>query len=348
MKEEGHLAIPLIAIIGLLASGYTPMKAALAGIIISIATAMLRANTRMDFNDIIDGLVKGARGALGVLIACASAGMIIGIVTKTGVGLKLASALVDVAAGNFMLLLFCTMITSLILGMGVPTTANYVITSTIAAPALIQLGVPILAAHMFVFYFGIIADITPPVALAAYAGSAISGGDPLMAKDHELEWLIKHLENIPHLKRLRIHSRLPVVIPQRITDEFCRLLAQTRLQKILVTHVNHANEIDADFAHAMAKLKDCGVVLLNQSVLLKNVNDDALILKTLSDRLFSVGILPYYLHLLDKVEGATHFYLNDAQALKIYKELQRISSGYLVPKLAREIGGEPNKTLYSS
>ena len=93
--------------------------------------------------------------------------------------MKLASALVDVAAGNFMLLLFCTMITSLILGMGVPTTANYVITSTIAAPALIQLGVPILAAHMFVFYFGIIADITPPVALAAYAGSAISGGDPL-------------------------------------------------------------------------------------------------------------------------------------------------------------------------
>ena len=175
-----------------------------------------------------------------------------------------------------------------------------------------------------------------------------SGGDPLMAKDHELEWLIKHLENIPHLKRLRIHSRLPVVIPQRITDAFCRLLSQTRLQKILVTHVNHANEIDADFAHAMAKLKDCGVVLLNQSVLLKNVNDDALILKTLSDRLFSVGILPYYLHLLDKVEGATHFYLNDAQALKIYKELQRISSGYLVPKLAREIGGEPNKTLYSS
>lgn len=179
MKEEGHLAIPLIAIIGLLASGYTPMKAALAGIFISILTAMLRKNTRMSIPDIVDGLVKGARGALGVIIACASAGMIIGIVTKTGVGLKLASALVTVAAGNFMLLLVCTMLTSLILGMGVPTTANYVITSTIAAPALIQLGVPILAAHMFVFYFGIIADITPPVALAAYAGSAISGGDPL-------------------------------------------------------------------------------------------------------------------------------------------------------------------------
>ena len=179
LKEEGHLAIPLIAIIGLLASGYTPMKAALAGIFISIASAMLRANTRMSIPDIIDGLIKGARGALGVLIACSSAGMIIGIVTKTGAGLKLASALVDIAAGNFILLLFCTMITSLILGMGVPTTANYVITSTIAAPALISLGVPILAAHMFVFYFGIIADITPPVALAAFAGSAISGGDPL-------------------------------------------------------------------------------------------------------------------------------------------------------------------------
>lgn len=179
MKEEGHLAIPLIAIIALLASGYTPMKAALAGIFISIGSAMLRASTRMNFYDIVDGLIKGARGALGVIIACASAGMIIGIVTKTGVGLKLASALVTVAAGNFMLLLLCTMLTSLILGMGVPTTANYVITSTIAAPALIQLGVPILAAHMFVFYFGIIADITPPVALAAYAGSAISGGDPL-------------------------------------------------------------------------------------------------------------------------------------------------------------------------
>ena len=179
MHEEGHLALPLIAIIGLLVSGYTPMKAALAGIVISIIAAMLRENTRMSMKDIVDGLIKGARGALGVLIACASAGMIIGIVTKTGVGLKLASVLVELAGGNFMLLLVCTMITSLLLGMGVPTTANYVITSTIAAPALVNLGVPILAAHMFVFYFGIIADITPPVALAAFAGSAISGGDPL-------------------------------------------------------------------------------------------------------------------------------------------------------------------------
>lgn len=179
LKEEGHLAIPLIAIIYLLSTGFTPMKAALAGIAISIGAAMLRKSTRMTFGDIVDGLIKGARGALGVLMACAAAGIIIGVVTKTGVGLKLASALVSLSAGNFLLLLFCTMITSLILGMGVPTTANYVITSTIAAPALVSLGVPILAAHMFVFYFGIIADITPPVALAAFAGAAISGGNPL-------------------------------------------------------------------------------------------------------------------------------------------------------------------------
>lgn len=179
MKEQGHLAIPLVVIIGLLSSGYTPMKAALWGIFISIGTAMLRKNTRMKLSDVVDGLIQGARGCLGVLIACAAAGIIIGVVTKTGVGLKMASTLVELASGNFLLLLICTMVTSLILGMGVPTTANYVITSTIVAPALVGAGVPILAAHMFVFYFGIIADITPPVALAAYAGSAIAGGNPL-------------------------------------------------------------------------------------------------------------------------------------------------------------------------
>jgi TRAP-type uncharacterized transport system fused permease subunit len=113
------------------------------------------------------------------MIACASAGIIIGIVTKTGVGLKLAGALIDLAGGQLLPAMFFTMITSLILGMGVPTTANYVITSTIAAPALIQMGVPLMAAHLFVFYFGIIADVTPPVALAAYAGAGISGGNPM-------------------------------------------------------------------------------------------------------------------------------------------------------------------------
>ena len=175
-----------------------------------------------------------------------------------------------------------------------------------------------------------------------------SGGDPLMAKDHELNWLIKNLENIPHLQRLRIHTRLPVVIPQRITPELCKMLSESRFHTVLVTHINHPNEIDTTLSAAIFKLKQAGVVLLNQSVLLKNINDDAQILKQLSDKLFSINILPYYLHLLDKVEGASHFYIEDEKALNIYKILQSITSGYLVPKLAREIAKEPNKTLYTA
>lgn len=179
LKERGHLAIPLVVIIYLLVSGFTPMRAALWAIVLSIVASSLRKSTRMKPIEIVRGLENGARNVLGVLVACASAGIIIGVVTKTGVGLKLASALLDLSGGMLLPTMFFTMITSIILGMGVPTTANYVITSTIAAPALVQMGVPVLAAHMFVFYFGIIADVTPPVALAAFAGSAISGGKPL-------------------------------------------------------------------------------------------------------------------------------------------------------------------------
>lgn len=179
-KERGHLAIPLIVIVYLLVTGYTPMRAALVAIVLSIAVSCLRKNTRISVKDVVKGLEAGAKGVLGVAIACASAGIIIGVVTKTGVGLKLASGLLALSGGYLLPTMFFTMITSLVLGMGVPTTANYVITSTIAAPALLQLGVPTLAAHMFVFYFGIIADVTPPVALAAYAASGISGGKPLM------------------------------------------------------------------------------------------------------------------------------------------------------------------------
>lgn len=173
----------------------------------------------------------------------------------------------------------------------------------------------------------------------------LSGGDPLMAKDHEIDWLLNELEQIPHIKTLRIHSRLPVVIPNRITTELCARLEKSHLNVVLVNHINHANEIDALFAEKMQPLKQAGVVLLNQSVLLKNINDNAQTLKALSDKLFACGILPYYLHLLDKVEGASHFYVSDEKAGEIYRELQRITSGYLVPKLVREIGGEPNKTL---
>lgn len=177
--EKGHLAIPLIVIIYLLVSGYTPMRAALAAIALSIICACLRKSTRISFKQIVQGLIDGSKGVLGVLIACATAGIIIGVVTKTGVGLKVATALLDLAGGKLLPAMFFTMITSLILGMGVPTTANYVITSTIAAPALIQMQVPVLAAHMFAFYFGIVADVTPPVALAAYAGAGIAGANPM-------------------------------------------------------------------------------------------------------------------------------------------------------------------------
>ncbi len=179
LKTRGHLAIPLLVIVWLLVSGYTPMRAALVAIILSIVVSSLKASTRMSPAEIVHGLETGARNVLGVLVACAAAGIIIGVVTKTGVGLKLASALLDLSGGMILPSMFLTMITAILLGMGVPTTANYVITSTIAAPALIQMGVPILAAHMFVFYFGIIADVTPPVALAAYAGSGIAGGNAL-------------------------------------------------------------------------------------------------------------------------------------------------------------------------
>ena len=178
VKERGHLFIPLIAIIYVLTEGSTPIWAALTGLGLSILAGMVKKETRMNFRDILNALEAGARGALGVAIACATAGIIVGVVTLTGVGLKMAHGLVDIAAGSLLLTLFFTMIASLILGMGAPTTANYVITSTIAAPALVLLGVPLLAAHMFVFYFGIIADITPPVALAAYAGSGIAKSDP--------------------------------------------------------------------------------------------------------------------------------------------------------------------------
>ncbi|KAA8995361.1 EF-P beta-lysylation protein EpmB [Affinibrenneria salicis] len=171
-----------------------------------------------------------------------------------------------------------------------------------------------------------------------------SGGDPMMAKDHELDWLIDAIEQIPHIRRLRIHSRLPVVIPARITEALCRRFAASRLQIILVTHINHANEIDDDLRQAMRRLRRAGVTLLNQSVLLRGVNNDADALAALSHALFDAGILPYYLHVLDKVQGAAHFLVDDNEARMLIKTLLTRVSGYLVPRLAREIGGEASKT----
>jgi TRAP transporter 4TM/12TM fusion protein len=178
MRERGHLFVPLFAIIIFLSIGFTPLYAALMGLVTCIIAGAMKKVTRMSPRQIADGFELGARNAIGVALACASAGIIIGAITLTGLGLKLGNGLVELAGGNLPLTLIFTMITSIILGMGVPTTANYIITSTIAAPALIQLGVHPLAAHMFVFYFGIVADITPPVALAAYAGSGIAKSNP--------------------------------------------------------------------------------------------------------------------------------------------------------------------------
>ncbi|MGQ9859353.1 MAG: TRAP transporter permease [Thermodesulfobacteriota bacterium] len=179
MRERGHLFFPLIAIIAFLSAGFTPLYAALMGLVVCVGAGALRKSTRMSVREIADAFELGARNAVGVALACASAGTIIGVVTLTGLGLKLANGLVELAGGQLLPTLFFTMITSLILGMGAPTTANYIITSTIAAPALILLNVHPLAAHMFVFYFGIVADITPPVALAAYAGSGIAKSNPM-------------------------------------------------------------------------------------------------------------------------------------------------------------------------
>ncbi len=185
-----YLLLPIVAIIVLMLTGTPVMHAALYGIIISIGVAMFNKDTRLKPMDVIEALVEGARTALGVVAATACAGIIVGVVVKTGLGLSLANSLVALAGGSIILTLIFVMIASLILGMGAPTTANYVITSTIAAPAIVALLSPntpqelvplvvLLSAHFFVFYFGIIADITPPVALAAFAASGISGGDPI-------------------------------------------------------------------------------------------------------------------------------------------------------------------------
>lgn len=173
----------------------------------------------------------------------------------------------------------------------------------------------------------------------------LSGGDPLMAKDHEMAFLINALEKIPHVKRLRIHTRLAVVIPSRVTLELCRLFVESRLQIVVITHINHPNEIDNAVAGAIGLLKKSDVIVLNQSVLLKNINDNVNVLAQLSNKLFDIGILPYYIHLLDKVQGAAHFLVDDKSAKLIMKQLAEEVSGYLVPKLAREIGGEKSKQV---
>ena len=179
LKSKGFLLIPLVAIIYFLLAGFTPLKAAFNGILVSFVLSWLNKETRLTPDRIIEAFESGARGAIGVACACATVGMIVGMGTLTGLALRIANAIVALAGGSKILTLFFTMLASLLLGMGLPTTANFIVTSTMAAPALFLLGVPPMAAYMFVFYFGIAADLTPPVALAAYAGAGIAGSDPM-------------------------------------------------------------------------------------------------------------------------------------------------------------------------
>ncbi len=168
----------------------------------------------------------------------------------------------------------------------------------------------------------------------------LSGGDPLMLKDHKLADLMQRLEKIKHIKRLRIHTRLPIVIPTRINDDLLAWVQQLKLPLVWVLHCNHPREIDVSVAHAMARLgQQKNVTLLNQTVLLRGVNDDISVLTDLSETLFAQGILPYYLHLLDTVSGAAHFQVDLSRAKQLYAQLLTRLPGYLVPKLVYEKAG---------
>lgn len=219
VKERGIMFLPIVVIVVILALGMTPMRAALAGIICAIAVGAIYKESRLCVRDYLDVFEETANTAIGVAIVSAMAGTVVGTVTLTGLGLKLGGGLVDLAGGNLMLTAFFSMIASIILGMGVPTTANYVITSTIVSPALVQLGVPLIAAHLFVFYFGIVADITPPVCEAAFAGAAIAEADPLKSGINASKLAIGAFVtpyvfiNSPELVLVNVNwYRLPVII----------------------------------------------------------------------------------------------------------------------------------------
>ena len=173
----------------------------------------------------------------------------------------------------------------------------------------------------------------------------LSGGDPLATSDQRLNLLLEKIASVPHIKRLRIHTRLPVVIPQRITDKLLESLSQSRLKIVWVLHINHAQEIDLDLQQACQRIKQAGMLLLNQSVLLKGINASIESLVDLSEALFNTDIQPYYLHVFDPVAGAAHFNIPDKEAVLLWKKLQAELPGFLLPKLVREIPGESSKSL---
>jgi len=172
----------------------------------------------------------------------------------------------------------------------------------------------------------------------------LSGGDPLTLTDNRLQALTERLSVLPHLRTLRIHSRLPIVLPERIDAGLLAWLRQLRLKVVMVVHCNHPNEIDASVQTAMQRLAGAGVVLLNQSVLLRGVNDDAGTLIRLSETLFAAGILPYYLHRLDRVQGTAHFEVDAERSCALFSKVHAALPGYLVPRLVEELPGAPGKT----
>ena len=171
----------------------------------------------------------------------------------------------------------------------------------------------------------------------------LSGGDPLSLSDRRLAELAEGLAAIPHLRRIRVHSRLPVVLPSRIDGHLLDWFTGSRLAAVLVIHANHPNELDTRVADALHRLAGRGVRLYNQTVLLRGVNDDAGVLEALGERLFDIGVQPYYLHLLDRVRGAAHFEVTETRACALMRELAGRTPGYLLPRLVREIAGAPCK-----
>lgn len=171
----------------------------------------------------------------------------------------------------------------------------------------------------------------------------LSGGDPLVATDDQLRQLVEEIAAIQHVRRLRIHSRLPVVIPQRVNNALLDAITHTQLQTVMVIHSNHAREIDTSVATALGALRRHGIVTLNQAVLLAGINDDLESQLALCQQLFAAGALPYYLHLLDKVQGAAHFDVPESRARALLAELSARLPGYLVPKLVREVHGASSK-----
>lgn len=172
----------------------------------------------------------------------------------------------------------------------------------------------------------------------------LSGGDPLSLSDERLQELLEGLARISHLRRIRIHTRQPIVLPERVDAGLLKILAAVPLDKVMVLHANHAQELDEPVRDACRALRDAGWTLLNQSVLLRGVNDTSSALLALHERLFSLGVLPYYLHVMDRVEGAAHFEVSEDRAVRLMRDLSQRSPGYLVPRLAREVPGEPAKT----